>query len=91
MTPFYTANVKSATICDPDVETISRKAPYTKYEQIRVNDNFRQYLEAALVSNKVFRTEIKKTPYFRSCKFTTGTQLYSVEFSGANRQFDFLV
>ena len=65
MTPFYTANVKSATICDPDVEIISRKAPYIKYEQIRVNDNFRQYLEAALVSNKVFRTEMKKNTLFQ--------------------------
>ena len=36
----------------PDVQIIFTKAPYIQYAEIRLDKNFRQYLETIIVSKK---------------------------------------
>ena len=63
---------------------------YLEYKQIRSDDNFKQYLDAVVTSEKVFRTGVQKIPYLKSYELNTGTQSYSVKFSGAKTQFNWL-
>ena len=37
--------------------------PYLLFEQFKLDDNYRPYLEGIMISNKVLRTGILKTPY----------------------------
>ena len=51
---------KAAAISQPDTKTM-HDAPFIQSKQIRLNDNFRQYLETSLISKKVFPMGIRKT------------------------------
>ena len=55
-----------------------------QYEQIRLDENFRQYFEWFMMSNETLRTGIKKHPIK---KITKSIQVhhYKEEFTGANR------
>ena len=77
-------------IANPNAKTIWHDAPLTEYEQIRLNENFMQYLETSLKSKKVFRMGIQKTPLEKLYKLVIGAQFYTVEFTAANRQVDWL-
>lgn len=46
MNKLFETNTKLATITNPDTVIIWREAPYIEYEQIRLDDNLKQYLEA---------------------------------------------
>ena len=46
----------------PDLKIIFTKAPYIQYEQILLDQNFRQYLEIIMVSKKIIRMGTRKTP-----------------------------
>ena len=39
-------------IPNPDAQIIFTKAPFVKYEQILLDENFRQHLETIMVSKK---------------------------------------
>lgn len=43
-----------------------------------------------MVSEKLLRMSIQKTPPQKSCEMSVGTQNFTVEFTAANRQFDWL-
>ena len=47
----------------PDAQIIFLKAPFIQYEQILLSKNFKQYLETIMLSSKVLRMGIQKTPY----------------------------
>ena len=70
----------------PDNQIALLKAPYIQYEQLTLATNFRQYLETILFFSKVLRMGIQKTPYQKTLQ--TGLQDFTVDFQGANRQFD---
>ena len=74
----------------PDTQIALLKAPYIQYEQLTLATNFRQYLETILFSSKVLRMGIQKTPYQKTYKLQTGLQDFTVDFQGANRQFDWI-
>ena len=61
-----------------------------QYEQIRIDENFRQYFEGIVMSNKTLRTGMYKTPYQKNYKINSGASSYKVEFIGTNRLFDYL-
>ena len=46
-----------------DADIVFTSAPYTMYEQFKLVDNFRTYLEGVMLSEHVLRTGIKPTPY----------------------------
>ena len=74
----------------PDAKIIFHSTPYIQYKQIKLNDNFRKYLEASLKSKRVLRTGIVLSPYLKTYEINAGIQSYMVEFKGANEQFSFL-
>ena len=74
----------------PDVQIVLLKAPMIQYEQLTLDTNFRQYLETMLFSAKVLRMGVQKTPYQKSYELQEGSQDFTVDFQGANRQFDWI-
>ena len=74
----------------PDAQTIFSKAPFVQYKQILLSKNFRQYLETTMLSSKVLRMGIEKTPYQKTYELQAGSQEFTVDFKGSDRQFDWL-
>ena len=94
-------NGKSATSTDPtdyniavpgipDAQIVLIKAPMIQNEQITLNTNFRQYLETMLYSAKNLRMGVQKRPYQKAYELQAGSQDFTVDFQGANRQFDWI-
>ena len=72
----------------PDAQIVLLKAPMIQYEKLTLKTNFRQYLETILFSARTLRMGVQKTPYQKTYKLQTGSQDFTVDFKGANRQFD---
>ena len=75
---------------NPDGKIIFTKAPIVQYEQILLNKNFRQYLETIIVSKKLLRMGTQKTPMQKTYEINVDQDTPDIDFSGANRQFDWL-
>ena len=73
-----------------DADIIFISAPYIMYKQFKLDDNFRTYLEGAMLSGHMFRTGIKPKPYQKSFKLVTSTKSRVTTFQTANKQFSFL-
>ena len=71
----------------PDADIVFLKAPFIQYKQILLSKNFRQYLETMMLSSKVLRMCIQKTPYQKTYELQSGSQEFTVNFKGCNRQF----
>ena len=74
----------------PAVQIVLLKAPMIQYEQLTLDTNFRQYYETTLFSAKVLRMGVQKTPYQKTYELQAGSQDFTVDFQGANRQFDWI-
>ena len=74
----------------PDVQIVLLKAPMIQYEQVTLDSNFRQYLETILFSAKVLRMGVQKTPYQKTYELQAGSQDFTVDFQGANLEFDWI-
>ena len=79
-----------ATPPTPDVQIVLLKAPMIQYEQLTLNTNFRQYLGTILFSAKVLQMRVQKRPYQKTYELQAGSQDFTVDFQGANRQFDWI-
>ena len=69
MQKLFETNENQATNALPtsvDVTIIFTSAPYILYEQFKLDDNSRTYLEGTIISEHVLRTGIKSTPYQKS-------------------------
>ena len=86
----FESNKQVATVTATDAQIIWHDSTFMQYEQFRLNDNFRQYLETSMLLKKVFCMWIKKTSLQKSHKLQKCMQGYTVEFTAANRQFDLL-
>ena len=73
-----------------DAEIVITSAPNIMYEQCKLDDNFRTYLEGVMLSEHVLRTGIKPILYQKSFELVTGTESRVVTFQAANKQFSFL-
>ena len=80
----------NAAIPGADAEIIFTKAPFVQYEQILLDKNFRQHLETIMVSKKYLRMGAQKTPIQKTYEIQKRSDSLSVEFLGANRQFDWV-
>ena len=63
MKKMFESKKKFTNIGAPDAQIVFLKAPFLQYEQILLTKNSRQYLETILISSKVLRMGIQKTPY----------------------------
>ena len=66
------------------------KAPFVQYEEILLDKNFRQHLETIIVPKKILRMGAEKTPIQKTYEIQNRSDSLSVEFLGANRQFDWI-
>ena len=73
-----------------DAIIILDSAPYILYHQFDLDDNFRTYLEGAMISKIHLRTGLKRTPLQKSYEMTIGSQSRTVTFNNAFKQFSFL-
>ena len=73
-----------------DAKIILKSTPYLLYTQFKLDTNFRNYLETALVSESKLRTGIQKTPYQKSYELIAGAQSRTINFNNALKQFFFL-
>ena len=77
-------------IPSPDAKIIFTKASFIQYKQLLLNKNFRQYLEAIMVSKKILRMSAQKTPIQKTYEINVGQDSINIDFLGSNRQFDWL-
>ena len=68
-----------------DRKIIFTEVPFIQYEQMLLDKNFGQYLEAIMVPKKVLSMVAQKTPIQ---KINIGQEFLAIDFLGANRQFD---
>ena len=61
-----------------------------QYEQLNLSTNFRQYLETISFSARGLRMGVQKTPYQKTYELHVGSQEFTADFQGANRQFDWI-
>ena len=61
---FESRKVLAAGVAIPsaDAQIIFTKAPFIQYEQILLDQNFRQHLETIIVSKKILRMRAQKIP-----------------------------
>ena len=74
----------------PDAQIVFVRVPYLQYEQILVTKNFRQYLDTIMLSSRVLRTGIQKNPYQKIYELQIGSQEFTIDVKGCDRQFDWL-
>ena len=73
-----------------DAKIILTSTPSILYEQFKLDNNFRTYLEGIKISNNVLRTGIQPTPYQKMYEIVRGSQSRAVTFEASSRQFSFL-
>ena len=74
------------TIGAPDAKIIFTKAPFIQYEQFLLDKNFRQYIETIMISKKILRMGVQRSPLQKAYEISVGSDSISVEFFGSNRQ-----
>ena len=67
----------------PDAKIIFTKAPFIHYEEFLLDKNFRQYIETIMISNKILRMGVQKTPLQNIYEISVGSNSINVEFFGS--------
>lgn len=62
MNELFESNAKAAGIPQPEENISWHDAPFIQFEQIKLNNSFRQYLETSVISKKLFLIGHQKTP-----------------------------
>ena len=62
MKEIFESNRQLNPIADLDAKRLFHDAPFIQYKQIRMNDNFRQYLETIMALETPLRIGTQKTP-----------------------------
>ena len=73
-----------------DAKIILTSTSYILYEQFKLDDNYRTYLEGIMISNNAPRTGIKPIQYQKSYEMVRGSQPRTVTFEASARQFSCL-
>ena len=68
---------------------ILESAPYLLFHRFSLEDTYRAYFEGAMISNQLFRTGFKYSPYQKSYELVTGSQSKTFTFTNAFKQFAF--
>ena len=84
------ADYNIAAAGSPGAQIVLLKAPMIQYEQLTLDTTFRQYLKTILYSARSLRMGVQKTPYQKTYEIQAGSQDFTVDFQGANRQFDWI-
>lgn len=90
MKKFFESKKKVTDIGASGVQTVFLKAPFFQYKQLLLKKHFNQYLKTILISSKVLRMGIPKTPYQKTYEVQIGSQELTVYFKGSDKRFDWL-
>ena len=63
MKNLFQSNRQMAAIAAPDAKATFNEASFVQYEQIQINDNFRQYVKVIVISKKPFKWAYKNHCY----------------------------
>ena len=80
MKKLFESNKKVTTVVAADPQIIFTKVLFIEYEQFLLEKNFRQYLETIMISKKILRMGVQKTPIQKAYEISTR--------SDSGRQFD---
>ena len=69
-----------------DAKIIPTATLYLLFEQFKLDDNYRAYLKGIMISNKVLRTGIKKTPYHKTYVLIVDAKCRTITFESSNKQ-----
>ena len=69
----------------PDAKKKFIKAPFIQYEQFLLDKNFRQYIETIMISKKILRMGVQKSPLQKTYEILVISDSINIEFYGANR------
>ena len=86
MKKLFESKKKVTAISAPDAKIIFTKAAFLQYEQFLLDKYFRQYLETIMVSKKILRMGVQKTPIQKTYEMSVGSDIINVDFLGSNRQ-----
>ena len=67
-----------------DAKIILTATPYLLFKQFKLDDTYHAYLEGIMISNKVLRTGIKKTPYQKTYELIVGAKSRTITFESSN-------
>ena len=90
MNKLFKCNRQLHEISDADIKIYFHNAPFIQYEQIKLNDNFRQYLKMILTSKKFVWMGLQKILLQKSYKMVVNSESFTVDFVFLNRQFGWL-
>ena len=82
--------ITGAATVDPDAKIISTRALFIQYEQMLLENNFRQHLETITVSKNVLMMGTLKFPIQKTCEINVGVDTIKTDFLRSNRQLDWL-
>ena len=72
-----------------DAKIILMSTPYIFYKQLKLDDNYRTYLEGIMISNNVLRTGIQPASYQKCYKMVRESQSRTVTFKASAGNFLF--
>ena len=90
MNKLFKCNRQLHEISGADIKIYFHDAPFIQYEQIRLNDNFQQYLKMTLTSKKFVWMGLQKILLQKSYKMVVNSESFTVDFMFLNRQFGWL-
>ena len=90
MKQFFESKKMVTAIGAPDAQIFFVRVPYLQYEQILLTKNFRQYLETIMLSSKVLRMGMQKTPYQKTYELQARSQEFTVALRVCSKLFDWL-
>ena len=79
MKKLFESKKKVTTIGSPDAKIIFTKSPFIQYEQFLLDKNFRQYLETIMVSKKVLRIGVQKTPIQKTYEIAVASDSITID------------
>ena len=80
---FFESNRPFNPIVDPEIKITFHNVSSIQYEQLRLNDNFWQYLETILALENAFRMDIQNSPPQKSYEMVIGSQSFPVDLRAA--------
>ena len=82
--------ITGAASVDREAKTIFTRVPFIQYEQLLLDNSFRQYLETIMVFKNILWVRAQKSPIQKSYEINVAADTLEIDFLRSNRQFDWL-
>ena len=82
--------ITGAASVDREAKTIFTRVPFIQYEQLLLDNSFKQCLETIVVFKNMLGLRTQKSSIQKSYKINVGADTLEIDFLRSNRQFDWL-